>query len=172
MSKHQAIQDIVKRPYKLVTRQFSWQIEASGHTPQSYVFESSVQIGHQVMEGVVVRARYRGEKLIHKGQASFAIPESFSCALFVGDDRVFALDTNPAQSHTNKVGEGLPHFGQTIRAPTHRHIWIGCYGYVEPVEPPLLDVLELLKTFEKELNLTFQGTLQHPLQGVQLGLGL
>lgn len=147
-------------------------IEASGHTPKSHVFESSIQVGNEVLEGVTVRARYRGEKLIAKGQASIAIPESFSCALFVGNERVFALDTNPGQSHTNKVGEGLLHFGKTIRTDTHRHIWAGCYGYVEPVEPPLLDVVELLNIFGKELDLTFRGALQHPLKGMQLGLGL
>lgn len=156
----------------MVTRPFSWTIEASGHIPQSHVFESSIQVGNEVLEGVTVRARYRGEKLIKKGLASITVPESFSCALFIGNERVFALDTNPGQPHTNSVGEGLPHFGRTIQTDTHRHIWVGCYGYVEPVEPSLLDVVELLKIFGEELDLTFQGALQHPLQGVQLGLGL
>lgn len=147
-------------------------IEASGHTPKSYAFESSVQVGTTVLEGVTVRARYRGVKLIAKGMASITVPESFSCALFIGDERVVALDTNPGQAHTNKVGDGLPHFGRTIRTDTHRHIWVGRYGYVEPVEPPLLDVVQLLETFATELDMTFQGTLQHPLKGVQMGLGI
>lgn len=166
------IRAILSHPQKLVTRQFNWMIEASGHTPKSYVFESSVKAGNTVLEGVTVRARYRGVKLITKGAASISVPESFSCALFVGDERVAALDTNPVQAHTNKVGDGLPHFGRTIRTPTHRHIWVGCYGYVEPVEPPLLDVVQLIRIFANELDMTFQGTLQHPLKGVQMGLGL
>lgn len=115
------------------------------------------------MKSVTVRARYRGEKLIKKGLASITVPESFSCALFIGDEQVFALDTNPGQPHTSLAfGEGLPHFGRTIQTDTHRHIWAGCYGYVEPVEPSLLDVCRTAKDFGEELDLTFQRCLATP----------
>lgn len=60
--------------------------------------------GTEVLEGAVVRARYRGPKFIEQGVASFTLPESFSCALFVENNRVAALDANPHQVHPNRVG--------------------------------------------------------------------
>jgi hypothetical protein len=159
------VQSLLARPGKLVVRPFIWSIEASGHVPKTSIFESGVQAGKEVLEGVVVRARFRGPKRIEKGLASFTIPESFACALFVENDRVAALDTNPQQSHPNRVGAGRPFYGKTLLNPTHRHVWVGEYGYAEPVEPPLMDVVELLKTFAVECNLTFQGNIEHPLKG-------
>ncbi|WP_175768481.1 hypothetical protein [Burkholderia cenocepacia] len=159
------VKNLLAMPGKLVVRPFMWSIEASGHVPKTSIFESGVQADNEVLEGVVVRARFRGPKFIEKGFASFTIPESFSCALFVENDRVAALDTNPQQSHPNRVGVGRPFYGETLTNPTHRHIWVGEYGYAEPVEPALMDVIELLKAFAVECNLVFQGTIEHPLKG-------
>ena len=159
------VQSLLAMPGKLVVRPFIWSIEASGHMPKSSIFESGVQVGKEVLEGVVVRARFRGPKLIEKGVASFTLPESFGCALFVENDRVAALDTNPQQGHSNRVGAGRPYYGKTLWNPTHRHVWVGEYGYAEPVEPPLMDVVGLLKAFAVECNLAFQGYIEHPLKG-------
>lgn len=126
------VRSLLATPGKLVVRPFIWSIEASGHVPKTSIFESGVQAGKEVLEGVVVRARFRGPKLIEKGLASFTIPERFACALFVENDRVAALDTNPQQSHPNRVGAGRPFYGKTLLNPTHRHVWVGEYGYAEP----------------------------------------
>lgn len=158
---------LISLPKKLVVRPFQWMIQASGHIPKIHTFESAVQIGNEVLEGVVVRASYRGPKTIQRGAAQIVTPEKFDCALFLGKHRVAAIDTNPVQRHHNKVGYGLPFYNQTINTSTHRHIWTGSYGYAEPIEPPLLDVIELIKTFAADCNLIFQGNMEHPLRGEQ-----
>lgn len=124
-------------------------------------------IENQAPEGLLVRASYRGQKTIRKGMAEMKQPEKFECALLLKNQRIAAIDTNPGQKHTNRVGAGLAYYGQTLTSATHRHIWTGEYGYVEPVEPPLLDVVDLLKTFAFEYHLCFKGTFSHPLAGVQ-----
>lgn len=172
MISEQDVQAIIKTPGKVVTKTFSWIIEASGHMPKNYIFESSLRVGSEVPEGLRVQVRYRDVKRVSRGAATIVLPESFSCALLLGEHRISALDTNPGQRHTNRVGAGLPYHGQTISTDTHRHLWVGVYGYAEPVEPALLDVVELLQTFARENNLIFQGALQHPLKGSQMGLGL
>ncbi|WP_250452470.1 hypothetical protein [Caballeronia sp. ATUFL_M2_KS44] len=159
------VQKLLAMPGKVVVRPFIWSIEVNGHVPKTSMFESGVQAGSEVLEGVVVRARFRGPKLIEKGVASSPLPESFSCALFVENNRVAALDTNPHQAHPNRVGVGRPFYGKTLLNPTHRHVWVGEYGYAEPVDPPLSDVVELLNTFAVECNLIFQGNIEHPLKG-------
>lgn len=163
----QDVKDLIERPGKVVVLPFAWIVQEGGYVPRVHVFESGVQVGREVLERVTVRARYRGEKIIRRGDAEIIQPESFSCALFLGDARVAALDTNPGQLHTNKVGHGLPHFGQTIDAFTHRHIWTGAYGYAEPVNPPVLDVVRLLEIFAQECRLDFCGQLMHPRKGEQ-----
>ncbi|PRH19120.1 hypothetical protein [Burkholderia multivorans] len=164
MTEQEAI-ELLSIPAKVVIRRFEWLVEASGHIPRNHVFESGVQVGNEVLEGVVIRARYRDVKHVSKGAATFSIPENFSCALFAGHNRIAAFDTNPGQRHSNNVGSGRPYYGQVISAATHRHIWVGDYGYAEPIEPPLLDVTHLIKAFAIECNLVFQGPIDHPLKG-------
>lgn len=164
MTEQEAV-ELLSTPAKVVIRPFEWLVEAGGHIPRNHVFESGVQAGTEVLEGVVVRARYRDIKHVSRGSASFTIPESFSCALFAGHHRIAAFDTNPGQRHANNIGEGRPYFGHVLTAASHRHIWVGGYGYAEPIEPPLLDVTDLIKAFGIECNLVFQGTIDHPLKG-------
>ena len=159
--------ELVALPGKIVVRPFVWGIQASGHTPKIHLFESAVQVGKKVLEGVVVRASYRGSKVVRRGDAEAVIPEKFDCALFLGVNRIAAIDTNPGQRHFNKVGIGLPYFNQVITAYSHRHLWAGSYGYAEPIEPPLLDVVQLINVFSQECKLSFRGSLEHPLRGEQ-----
>jgi hypothetical protein len=160
-------QHLLRMPNKVVARPFAWLVQASGHTPKIHLFESAIQVGNEVLEGVTVRASYRGPKIIQKGMAKITTPEKFECALFFGIHRVAAIDTNPGQRHHNSTGTGLPFYNQTISTDSHRHIWTGAYGYAEPIDPPLLDVLQLIHTFAAECNLIFQGNLVHPLRGEQ-----
>lgn len=156
---------------KEVVRPFAWTKEASGHTPTRYIFESSVRFDGHIPEGVVVRAHYRSAKEIKKGQAKVTLPESFDCALFSGNNRISAFDTNAAQRHVNRVGAGRPYYALPVPPPTHEHIWVGEYGYAEPILP-LLDVIDLLNSFAARANFTFKGTILHPLRGQQWDLGL
>lgn len=121
----------------------------------------------EILEAVSFRAGYRDEKVTLRGQSVFVEPPKFECALFLHNNRIAAFDTNPGQRHTNKVGEGRPYFNQTIDAWTHEHIWTGEEGYVEPIEPPILDVITLLQLFAQRCNLDFQGPFAHPLAGAQ-----
>ena len=166
----QEVFNLIAQPGKIVAKPFAWLIQASGHTPKIHLFESPIQVGKVTLEGVIVRASYRGPKAVRRGNAEVLVPENFSCAIFMGPHRIAAIDTNPGQRHINKVGIGLPYFNQTITTSSHRHLWTGSYGYVEPIEPPLLDVVQLINVFAQECNLSFQGHLEHPLLGVQRDL--
>lgn len=163
----QQVQDLLALPNKQAIRSFAWTQQASGHTPAIHLFESAIQVGPQVLEGLRLRASYRGVKLIIKGQARISVPEKFECALLWHQHRIAALDTNPGQRHFNKVGTGLPCFNQVLACATHRHVWTGQYGYAEPVEPPLLDVTALIHTFAQECRLRLTGAITHPLHGMQ-----
>ena len=154
-------------PDKRVIRRFAWTLEASGHLPKRSLFESGIQSGAEVLEGLTFRVHYRGPKQIVRGSASVEVPESFSCALFAGHDRIAAIDTNPGQVHPNRVGVGRPYYRQTIVSTTHRHVWTGEYGYVEPIEPALLEISTLVRFFAKECNLTFEGFVEDPRKGEQ-----
>lgn len=163
----QDVQALLALPNKQTIRSFAWTQQASGHLPKIHLFESAIQVGPQVQEGLRLRASYRGAKNITRGQAHVSLPEKFECALLWHQCRIAALDTNPVQRHFNKVGTGLPFFNQTLPHATHRHIWTGQYGYAEPVEPPLLDVTALIQTFALECHLRLNGNVVHPLHGTQ-----
>lgn len=155
-------------PDKIIIRRMQWVHEEGGHKPAWIVFESAIRIGKEQPEGLRFRARYRPPKTIYKGNARIELGENFNAALFTrGAHRIAALDTNPGQRHTNRVGAGMPYFGQTIAADTHRHIWTGQYGYVEPIDPPIVDIVKLLEIFAEECNLTFTGPIVHPRSGEQ-----
>lgn len=109
----QEANDLLVLPEKVVIKPFAWSLEASGHSPQFHVFESAIQVNGSVLEGVLFRARYRGAKKIVRGDAVAEAPCSFNCAIFAGGARVAAIDTNPVQRHTNRVGIGRPYFGLT-----------------------------------------------------------
>ncbi|WP_018435322.1 hypothetical protein [Paraburkholderia atlantica] len=166
MTEQEALR-LLALPDKRVIRRFAWTLEASGHLPKRSVFESGIQSGAEVLEGITFRVHYRGPKHILRGLASIEVPESFSCAIFAGQDRIAAIDTNPGQKHSNRVGAGRPYFGQTVDSDTHRHVWIGEYGYVEPVDPSILDVASLVRFFAKECNLTITGIVEDPRKGEQ-----
>lgn len=161
------IRDLLTLEGKVVAKPFSWVIQAGGYSPKVHLFQSAIQIGSETLEGVFIKISYRGKKTIIKGQAEIVTPEKFDCALFLNNHRIAAIDTFPGQRHFNKVGNGLPFFNQTIYNATHRHIWTGEYGYAEPVEPPILDVIELIERFAQECRLEFRGNLEHPLRGEQ-----
>lgn len=166
------VKGFLEIPNKLVIRPISWVSQISGHTPQWKIFESAIQIGEEIQEGFVFRARFQGPKTIIRGAATTVVPESFSAAIFFNaTDRIAAIDTGRAP-HRNDIGFGKPYFNRTFCGPTHRHIWTGSYGYAEPIEPPILNVVELLETFAAECNLCFASKVTNPIIGSQGSLPL
>lgn len=132
------------------------------------MFESAIRVGDSVLEGLRFRARYRPPKIIAKGDAIVQIGESISVALFANaEDRIAAIDSAANLRHTNKVGTGKPYYGQTITSDTHIHIWVGEYGYAEPIEPPVFDVQKLFEIFAIQCNLVYSGPIVHPRKGEQ-----
>lgn len=159
---------LLATPDKIVILPVQWVREAGGHLPAWMLFESAIRVGGELPEGLRFRARYRPPKIITKGDARIEIGENFNAAIFTNNDlRIAAIDTNPGQRHLNKVGVGMPYFGQTVSTDTHRHVWTGQYGYVEPVEPPIYDVVKLLEFFAEECNLSLTGSIVHPRSGEQ-----
>lgn len=159
---------LLATPGKIIVRRMQWVHETGKHSPPWMLFESAIKIGDEMPEGLRFLARYRAPKTIVRGGAQVDIGENFNVAIFASNSlRIAAIDTNPGQRHTNRVGEGMPYFGQTISTDTHRHIWTGQPGYVEPIEPAITDVVKLLEIFAKECNLTFTGPIVHPRSGEQ-----
>lgn len=155
-------------PNKIVVRQCSWTVESGGHTPPWKVFESAIEVNGVIQEGLRFRARYRPPKTIQKGKAEVELKESLSVALFSKVTlRIAAIDTTQNQLHINRVGKGRRYYEQTINTDTHRHIWVGEYGYVEPITPPIYGIEELFNTFAKQCNLNYTGRIPDPRIGEQ-----
>jgi len=134
-------------PGKTLVRSMSWSMKDGNYTPPIWVFQSALQIGAASPEGVYVRAFYREAFVIEKGAAKIEAPDSMGVNLHIGNDLVFGVHTHVGQEHQNspKIGAGRPYFGQLINAATHEHIWVGEYGYAEP----LADLLLLEQVFAR-----------------------
>lgn len=154
---------------KTLLRKMEWTPRISKKQPQWWNFYSACTIGKTDTIDILFRAQYKPRASIVKGMATIEVQEVIYAGLFIGEHRVSAMDTHIGQKHTNKVGKGLPYFGKTIDSPTHIHIWTEQGdGYVEPVEPPLLEIKELFFNFFDRVNLALTGDFIHPLKGQQL----
>lgn len=157
------VRELLARTDKTILRAFLWGTEEGRAKGERFSFESSVQVGEELPFSVRFIAKYRASKKITKGSAQVLLPEKFDAGILCSSHRVSALDTNPGTPHTNDVGLGLPYHKQTLWCNTHRHIWVGMYGYAEPVEPPIMDVVELIHRFLSDYNLKLHGEVRHPL---------
>lgn len=167
------VEDFLAIPNKSVLREISWDPKLGGHIPPFLEFASAISVNGVVLEGILFRASYRAPKIIIKGSAEVNTGESLSVALFANNHlRISAIDTNPSQRHINNVGVGRPFHGHTIDARTHLHIWVGSYGYVEPIEPALLEMEKMFEYISKCCNLTFTGKFVDPRKGSQGALAL
>lgn len=154
---------------KQLLRSMDWVPRISKKKPTRWFFESACTFGSTDTDNVIFRAEYRPATSISKGLALMELPDLIYLGLFIGEHRVCAIDTNPGQSHTNLIGKGRPYFGQTINAATHVHLWTEeGEGYVEPVEPPILEIERLCADFLQRVNLVLKGEFVHPLKGKQL----
>lgn len=157
------VAQLIARSDKLVTRSFQWSTEEGSTKGERFSFESSVQVGGEMPYALRFIVKYRAPKKIYKGRSTIAVPEKFDAGLVCTPHRIAALDTNPGVPHTNSVGMGRPYYGKTLWCDTHRHIWVGSYGYAEPVEPSIMDVVDLVYTFVRDHNLVLHGDVKHPL---------
>ena len=148
-----------------------WAERTSVKNPQWLQFESKCYLGSTLNDEVQFRAHYRPAANVAKGQAILEIPEAFYISISIREHRVFAIDTLPGQRHPNKGGFGLPFHKKVITNTTHVHVWTERgEGYVEPIEPPLLELEDAIEEFCKRVNLWLNGEFIHPLHRQQLKL--
>lgn len=157
---------------KSLVRVMEWTKRSSVKNPQWLQFESKCYLGTSLSDEVQFRAHYRPKANVVKGDAIIEFPETFYISISIREHRVFAIDTLPGQSHFNKVGAGRPYYKQNVVSPTHVHIWTdkGGDGYVEPIEPPLLDLEDAIAEFCSRVNLWLNGEFAHPMHNKQLNL--
>lgn len=166
-----SIEDVEKMltVWKQLLRTTEWIAKISKKKPTRWLFESACTIGTTDTSNVFFRAEFRPACSIHKGESIIEVPDLAYVGLFIGEHRVCAIDSHPGQSHSNSVGIGRPHFRKTIHSPTHIHIWTDQgEGYVEPVDPPILEIEDLFTEFFRRVNLLLKGKFIHPLQNKQL----
>ncbi|GGX11401.1 hypothetical protein GCM10007242_16910 [Pigmentiphaga litoralis] len=163
----QDVAQLLAIPGKQVVLPFQWRAQEGAKGTPWVSFESVVMVGEQFADGLRFIAKFRASGVRVHGDASFPQQEKINVSLIARGHRIAGIDTFPGQRHANAAGSGHPYAGMTIQSTTHRHVWIGHDGYVEPVEPPLLDVIQLIERFSHECNLVFKGAVPHPLQGTQ-----
>lgn len=157
---------------KITVREMEWVPKKTASNPQWVEFVSACRVKSEIREDVMFRAQFRPARNIVMGDARIVLSEIFNAALCVGPHRILALDSEDTP-HKNKRGLGLPYYRQTLTGRTHLHLWTDeGYGYVEPIEPPILSVELLVADFLPRANLTLLGIFRHPLQGAQLGLDI
>lgn len=129
-------------------------------------FQSFCYLGTTLSDEVEFRAQYRARATDRRGAATIEIPEAFYVSIWIRNHRVYGIDTKPGQAHTNAVIPGMAHSGKTIATTTHEHIWtIAADDYVEPIEPPILELETAIEKFCERVNLLLHGPFTHPLKG-------
>lgn len=156
---------------KQLLRVVEWTDRPSVKVPQWRQFESRCIAGSDETEYLIFRAHYRPNANVVIGDSIVHLPETCYVSLFVGPHRIFGIDSQQGQTHTNKIGYGRPYYKKTLRNPTHMHVWTEAGdGYVEPIEPPLLDLKDIFSEFRTRVNLWLNGDFHHPQRGEQLHL--
>lgn len=151
---------------KSLLRVMEWTNRPSLKTPQWKQFESKCYLGSTLSEEITFRAHYRPQGVQRRGAATIDIPEAFYISLAIREHRVVAIDTLPGQKHRNRIVQGMPLSGETITATTHWHVWtIAGDGYVEPLEPPMVELEDAIAYFCERVNLSLPGQFRHPMYG-------
>lgn len=126
---------------KSVVRPMAWTKKLNGNEPCWHMFESAVEVTDGQQGGIIPE----GLRIICMWRAGVGeLPPIYALGLFVGGERVYAIDVNRIGFHTNgKAGRGRPLYGKKI-GNVHEHTWSddGGYGYAEPL------TLDLVAGFE------------------------
>ncbi|NHZ98859.1 hypothetical protein [Massilia sp. CCM 8734] len=151
---------------KSLVRVMEWTDRPSLKTPQWRAFESRCYLGSSISDEANFRAHYRPKGLKVRGASIIELPEAFYVSIWIREHRVFAIDTLKGQVHTNRIVSGMPFSGMKIDATTHMHIWTSAAdGYAEPIEPPLVELEEIMTVFCQRVNLWLNGDIKHPMYG-------
>jgi hypothetical protein len=151
---------------KSLVREMEWIDSPSKKAPGWSKFESHCYLGTTVSEEVEFRAQYRPRGTQQRQFATIEIPEAFYVSVWIRNHRVYAIDTKPGQAHTNAVIPGLPYSGAVVRSLTHAHIWtVAADDYVEPIEPPILELGLAIEIFCSRVSLMLNGPFVHPMKG-------
>lgn len=156
---------------KSLVRVMEWNDRPSLKTPRWKAFESRCFLGSSVSDEAIFRAHYRPQGFKVKGDSTIVLPETFYVGIYIREHRVFAIDTQRGQEHKNRVVAGMPYSGMTISSTTHAHIWtVVGDDYAEPIEPPLLQLEEIIPAFCQRVNLWLLGEIKHPMYGQSMSL--
>lgn len=151
---------------KAIVRQMEWVDSPSKKSAGWMKFESKCYLGSEISEEIDFRAQYRRRSLQQRGGSDFEVPEAFFVSIWIRNHRVYGIDTKPDQMHTNAVVPGRPYSGLAITALTHEHIWtIAADDYVEPVDPPIIELEDAIAKFCERVNLHLNGPFKHPMKG-------
>lgn len=154
---------------KSLVRTMEWTDRPSVKTPRWKQFESRCFLGSSVSDEVLFRAHYRPKGVRQRGASTIELPEIFYVSIWIRDDRVFAIDTHEGQVHKNAVIEGRSYSGMTITSTTHMHVWsVKGDDYAEPIEPPLVELKDIISIFCARVSLSLNGDVKHPLRGQSL----
>ncbi len=138
-------EEIIARP-KIMVAAMSW-VKKLGRDQGNWLeFTSALQYASDTLEtpeGLLVRGQWR--------PTVGARPANYGFNFFIGVDRVYAIDVQPAARHKNTFGVGRPLHGQLISG-THEHTWSSDgHGYAEPVT--VLDIEGAWGMFAKRANI-------------------
>ena len=151
---------------KAIVRQMEWVDSPSKKASRWFKFESKCYLGTEVSEEVDFRAQYRRRVVDQRGDSYYEIPEAFYVSIWIRNHRVYGIDTNPDNDHTNAIVPGYQYSGARISTHTHEHIWtIATDNYVEPIEPPITELEDVIAIFCERVNLYLNGPFKHPLKG-------
>jgi len=118
---------------------FPWKPKNRTGIPPTLECLFTLKGDYGVMEDVLVVLR-------HKSSSIPGVPNSFNAVLLFHQQRLVSLDENGLRKHTNRVGIGMPFFGQTLTHP-HLHIPVpdSMDGYAEPIDTR--DIQEMWQVF-------------------------
>jgi hypothetical protein len=117
----------------------------SNSTPSTFKMRATLEVEGLTIEGCFVEVSY-------KRSPSGLAKDTFSASFFIDNARIVGVDDGKPSTHTNKVGQGLEFFEQTIPHP-HLHIPIepASYGYAIPLEP--MSISDLWQLFLEEAGI-------------------
>lgn len=127
---------------KSVVRPMAWTKKLNTEIPCWLMFESAIEVipnaadpAPIVPQGLLVRCQWKPRV--------DELPSNFSIALFLGKERLYAIDVNKFGRHTNNCGNGRPLYKQVIGG-IHEHTWSDDgYGYAEPIDESLVEDFEI-----------------------------
>lgn len=153
----QEAQDVLSRQ-KFFVSDMVWTGRRGKITFQWVECRIPLQFGDEaeVREGFFVMCQWK-----KRGRS---VPEQWKFAVMFNNERIYAIDVQPASGHTNnKAGKGRPLYMQEISG-IHEHTWSGDgpgYGYAEPIEVPLDHPEVIWRVFLKRAGIE-PGEFFHP----------